>query len=79
MLQGALEACEIDGWMEHAASRLIPGASLPAEVKALDDFMAARTFFVGYNLTLADLAIWYVPSCLLPTLPSQEKLQFSEH
>lgn len=47
----------MDQWLENSAT-LVPGPGLEAQCAAVDQFLALRTFMVGYSLTIADLAVW---------------------
>ncbi|GFR43005.1 hypothetical protein Agub_g4005 [Astrephomene gubernaculifera] len=53
----ALSSCQVDQWLETATG-IVSGATLEAQCVALNDYLALRTFLVGYSLTLADLAVW---------------------
>ena len=53
-----LEACEIDSWIDFATNTLVPGGGLPSALKALDDYLSARTYIVGYKLSIADVLAW---------------------
>ncbi|KXZ44656.1 hypothetical protein GPECTOR_64g150 [Gonium pectorale] len=53
----ALQACQVDQWLETAAG-IVSGAGLEAQCSALNDYLTLRTFLVGYSLTVADLAVW---------------------
>ncbi|MEW5307513.1 MAG: hypothetical protein WDW36_009902 [Sanguina aurantia] len=53
----ALAACQVDAWVERS-SAAVSGAGLEPLCLALDNYLCLRTFFVGYSLTLADVALW---------------------
>ncbi|PNH09799.1 putative glutamate--tRNA ligase, cytoplasmic [Tetrabaena socialis] len=53
----ALVACQVDNWLD-TASGIVSGAALESQCSALNDYLTLRTFLVGYNLTIADLAVW---------------------
>lgn len=40
------------------SSAAVSGAGLEPLCLALDNYLCLRTFFVGYSLTLADVALW---------------------
>lgn len=52
-----LAACQIDKWLEFMPN-IVSGSALEFTCRSLDDYLSLRTFFVGYNLTIADIAIW---------------------
>eukprot|EP00201_Polytomella_parva_P009213 CAMPEP_0175064070 /NCGR_PEP_ID=MMETSP0052_2-20121109/15117_1 /TAXON_ID=51329 ORGANISM="Polytomella parva, Strain SAG 63-3" /NCGR_SAMPLE_ID=MMETSP0052_2 /ASSEMBLY_ACC=CAM_ASM_000194 /LENGTH=719 /DNA_ID=CAMNT_0016330357 /DNA_START=184 /DNA_END=2343 /DNA_ORIENTATION=+ len=58
-LQGkdALSSVYVDNWMDHCA-QLVPSPQLESLCIALSDYLALRSFFVGYQLSSADLSIW---------------------
>lgn len=54
----ALAACQVDELLEFAATRMVNGAGLESACRAVDEYLATRTFLVGHTTTLADLAVW---------------------
>lgn len=52
-----LPASLVDAWLDYCPS-LVPGAGLEAACAAVDNFLAPRSYLVGYGLTLADVAVW---------------------
>ena len=48
---------QVDQWLDYAAF-LTAGPGFEAACAALDAYLAFRSFLVGYNLTIADLACW---------------------
>ena len=40
------------------APQLVSGAGLEAACAAVNEYLAVRTFLVGYSLTAADIACW---------------------
>ena len=48
---------QVDQWLDYAAF-LTAGPGLEAACAALDTYLAFRSFLVGFNLTIADLACW---------------------
>ena len=47
----------MDQWLDFSAA-LGPGSSLETACTIANEFLALRTFLVGYRLSLADLACW---------------------
>ena len=45
----------VNGWMDFAASGAL---ATPAGRDEANAYLALRTYFVGYSLTLADAAVW---------------------
>ena len=58
-------SCQVDQWLEFAP-HLVTGSGLEHACAAANaalalrqkDYVALRTFLVGYSLTLADIAVW---------------------
>lgn len=48
---------QVDQFVDFA-SQLVAGAGLESACAALNDYLAVRTFLVGYSLTAADVACW---------------------
>lgn len=58
--QNPLLATEIDTWIDFAASHLTPNASIETVTRSLDSLdnhLRSRTFLVGSQLSLADVAV----------------------
>ncbi|KAK7269497.1 hypothetical protein RIF29_22228 [Crotalaria pallida] len=55
--QNAFEAGQIDEWLDYAPV-LSSGPVFENGCKYIDGYLEKRTFFVGYSLSIADLAIW---------------------
>lgn len=54
----ALEACLIDSFLEYAEKQVIPGMTFESVCASMDIYLSCRTYFVGQELTIADLALW---------------------
>lgn len=55
----------MDQWLDFAPS-VVAGASFEAACAAVNDYLALRTFLVGYSLTAADAALWgQLQACLM--------------
>ena len=50
-------APQVDQWLEYAP-HLVTGGGLEPACAAVNAALAQRTFLVGYNLTIADIAVW---------------------
>ena len=48
----------VDQWVDYACSSIVSGTTFEPTLGALNAFLAARTFFVGHALSLADVAVW---------------------
>lgn len=55
-----LEKAEVDHWLEYSLTTLQSQAAMDGALKHLDSVLAPRVYLVGYDLTLADLAIYSV-------------------
>uniref|UniRef100_A0A7N0U843 glutamate--tRNA ligase n=1 Tax=Kalanchoe fedtschenkoi TaxID=63787 RepID=A0A7N0U843_KALFE len=55
--QDALEASQIDEWLEYSPV-LASGPDFETACTYLDNYLLQRTLFVGYSLSIADIAIW---------------------
>ncbi|KAG0454808.1 hypothetical protein HPP92_024100 [Vanilla planifolia] len=53
----ALESAQIDEWLEYAMV-FSSGSQFASACMHVDDHLALRTLLVGYNLSIADIAIW---------------------
>uniref|UniRef100_A0A0C9RN52 glutamate--tRNA ligase n=1 Tax=Wollemia nobilis TaxID=56998 RepID=A0A0C9RN52_9CONI len=53
----ALSIAQIDEWLEYAPI-FSSGAEFEGACAYVDDHLSLRTFLVGYNLSVADIAIW---------------------
>jgi hypothetical protein len=53
----AMPFLQVDTWLDFAPL-LVPGLGFEGACASLDEFLTLRTFLVGYNVTIADLAIW---------------------
>ena len=56
-----LEKAEVDHWMEYSLTRLNPGPGQLKVLSRLEEILEPRVYLVGYELSLADLAVY---SCL---------------
>ncbi|GAX82872.1 hypothetical protein CEUSTIGMA_g10298.t1 [Chlamydomonas eustigma] len=54
----ALGATQIDYWIDYSVKNVAAGANFEAVCHGINDYLALRTFLVGYNLTVADIALW---------------------
>ena len=48
----------MDYWLDYSATSINTGATLEAVCVSINDFLALRTFLVGYTLTIADICAW---------------------
>ncbi|KAF9593617.1 hypothetical protein IFM89_024301 [Coptis chinensis] len=71
----ALEAGQIDEWLEYAHTSFSVGSEFENACTRVDAYLSIRTFFVGYYLSVADIAIW---SCLAGTGQRWESLRKSK-
>ncbi|KAJ8752308.1 hypothetical protein K2173_003944 [Erythroxylum novogranatense] len=55
--QDAFEACQIDEWLDYSPV-LSSGAEFESACTYIDSYLQKRTFLVGYNLSIADMAVW---------------------
>lgn len=55
--ENAIQAAQIDEWLEYAPV-LSQGAAFENACKHLDDYLGSRTFFVDHSFSIADIAIW---------------------
>jgi glutamyl-tRNA synthetase len=53
-----LAACQIDSFLEFAEKHVVPGVGFEAACASMDIYLSCRTYFVGHELTIADLALW---------------------
>ncbi|GKU91210.1 hypothetical protein SLEP1_g5111 [Rubroshorea leprosula] len=53
----AFESSQVDEWLEYAPI-LSSGSEFENACTYMDKYMEKRTFFVGYSLSIADIAIW---------------------
>ncbi|GLT88480.1 hypothetical protein SLE2022_065050 [Rubroshorea leprosula] len=53
----AYESSQVDEWLEYAPI-LSSGSEFENACTYMDKYMEKRTFFVGYSLSIADIAIW---------------------
>lgn len=49
---------QIDYWLEYACNNVVAGANFEAVCNGINDYLALRTYVIGHNLTVADLALW---------------------
>lgn len=49
----------MDQWVDYACASITSGLTFEPTLSALDAYLSTRTFFVGYTLTLADVAVWH--------------------
>ncbi|XP_063957953.1 bifunctional glutamate/proline--tRNA ligase-like isoform X2 [Lytechinus pictus] len=54
----SLEAAEVDHWLDFANIRVGSSSDFNQAVVYLDKILGPRTFLVGHELTIADLAVW---------------------
>ncbi len=58
-LTPAVAIClQIDYWLDYASGNVVAGANFEAICNGINDYLALRTFIVGYNLSVADIALW---------------------
>ena len=57
MGRGAEERGEVLAWIERAKN-FAPGGGFEAQCEGANEYLATRTYLVGHELTLADLAMW---------------------
>jgi glutamyl-tRNA synthetase len=50
-------ALQVDQWID-TSSQLVSGQQFEALCGRLSDYLSLRSYFVGYGVTAADLAIW---------------------
>lgn len=50
-------ALQVDQWLQFADS-VVNDSNLPAVLSIINEYLALRTFLVGYSLTVADLQVW---------------------
>lgn len=48
-----------DQWVDFACASITSGLTFEPTLASLDNYLSSRTFFVGYSLTLADVAVWH--------------------
>lgn len=53
----ATAALQVDQWIE-TSSQLVSGQQFEALCGRLSDYLSLRSYFVGYGVTAADVAIW---------------------
>lgn len=53
-----LEACQIDSFLDFAEKEVVPGVAFESVCASLDIYLSCRTYFVGQELTIADIALW---------------------
>ncbi len=49
---------QIDFWVDYACTNAGAGANFEAVCNGINDFMALRSYLVGNDLSVADLALW---------------------
>lgn len=49
----------VDQWVDFACASITSGVTFEPTLASLDSFLASRTFFVGYAVSLADVAVWH--------------------
>ena len=49
--------CQVDEWLEYAPI-LSNGAEFERACAYIDSYLSLRTFMAGYDVTIADVAIW---------------------
>ena len=54
----ALSATQIDYWIDYATQNASAGANFEAVCNGINDYLALRSFIVGYSVSAADLALW---------------------
>ena len=54
----ALSATQIDYWIDYATQNASAGANFEAVCNGINDYLALRSFIVGYSVSSADLALW---------------------
>lgn len=53
----AASAGEVDEWVDYAPTLAI-GAEFERTCAYIDSYLELRTFLAGYQLTIADIAVW---------------------
>ena len=53
-----LEACQIDSFLDFAEKDVVPGLGFESACASIDIYMSCRTYFVGHEITIADVALW---------------------
>ena len=53
-----LEACQIDSFLDFAEKEVVPGISFESVCASIDIYISCRTYFVGQELSIADVALW---------------------
>ena len=48
---------QVDQWLDFSDA-IVSGAGLEAVCGVVDQFLSLRTYFVGYQLSIADLQVW---------------------
>ena len=48
----------MDYWVDYASASVSAGVTFEPVCGKIDEFLALRTYLVGYTLTVADLALW---------------------
>eukprot|EP00798_Chlamydomonas_sp_ICE-L_P023367 gene23367-30628_t len=54
----ALSSTQVDYWVDYLSTSIQAGVTFEPTCMSLNDFLALRTYLVGYNITIADLALW---------------------
>jgi glutamyl-tRNA synthetase len=54
----SLGATHIDYWVDYSVKNVAAGANFEAVCHGINDYLALRTYLVGYSLTVADIALW---------------------
>ena len=49
---------QVDQWVDYVTATVVTGSGLEAVLSALNDFLALRSYMVGYGASLADVALW---------------------
>lgn len=51
-------ACQVDSFLDFAEQQIVPGPGIDAACSAMNIYLSCRTYFVGHEVSIADLAIW---------------------
>lgn len=49
---------QIDYWLDYVCATVVAGANFEAACNGINDYLALRTYIVGHDLTVADIALW---------------------
>lgn len=49
---------QVDYWVDYSAASIVTGSNLENVLVSINEYLALRTYFIGYSLSLADVAVW---------------------